>query len=353
MTTRMDTPTPAQSQAALERHVSRLSILNSLGLALTETLELQRVYRTAYEHIAQLVDCATFSISRYDPAARTLRTEFMFRDGELLDPDQMPALYIDQRPAHVRTRAIATGQAQNVADLRQTEMPSPSDLVGSALHLPMVVRGQVIGLLEMASHQPGAYGAEEVTLLGPVANQIGLALENARLFEETRARAEQLALLNDAGLAINRAHDPHTQLRLLFEAARQALHADRVEFFSYDPASNQVRFKQGTGYDVETSSGLENLNFHLGEARGFVAQVGQNRVPLYLPDVLSEPNWIAVDPGLRSGLWAPVEHEGQLRGVLAALSTRVNAFTPQDQQMLALFANQAATAMENSRLLEA
>jgi HD-GYP domain-containing protein (c-di-GMP phosphodiesterase class II) len=59
-----------------------------------------------------------------------------------------------------------------------------------------------------------------------------------------------------------------------------------------------------------------------------------------------------VDPEIRAGLWVPIDHEDERRGVLAVLSQHVNAFTPSDERLLTLFANQVAVAMENARLFE-
>jgi GAF domain-containing protein len=69
-------------------------------------------------------------------------------------------------------------------------------------------------------------------------------------------------------------------------------------------------------------------------------------------DVFADPRWVVIDPQIRSALWVPVEHENQLLGVLGVLSERVNAFTPDDERLLGLFANQAAVAMVNARLFE-
>jgi PAS domain S-box-containing protein len=59
----------------------------------------------------------------------------------------------------------------------------------SALYVPMVVEGRVVGLLEVQSYRRAAYTPEDVALLQTVAHQIGLAIQNARLFQETRALA--------------------------------------------------------------------------------------------------------------------------------------------------------------------
>jgi len=189
---------------ALRESNRRLSALNRLGLALSQTLDLPTIYRTAYEHIAQLVDCPCFGISRYDPATQTLRAEYMLEEGEVLDVTRFPPLTLQSdAPLKGRARAILTQQPEIVAD-----MPAPPSgqvlLVGksdeahitrSALYVPIVVQGQTTGLLEVQSYRENAYGEPDAALLGPVANQIGLVIENARLFATLAAERTLLRTL--------------------------------------------------------------------------------------------------------------------------------------------------------------
>ena len=176
--------------------------------------------------------------------------------------------------------------------------------------------------------------------------------ERKRAEEELARRAEQLELLYDAGLALNSVLDPLAQLEVMFNIAIKTLHADRAEFFRYEAARDELRFELGIGYSEAVQAALRDTRFRMGDERGVVGRVGQNRTPLYQPDVATAPGWVVLDPEIRSGLWVPVEHEGQLRGVLGVLSARADAFTPQDEQLLVLFANQVAIALENARLFE-
>jgi len=182
-------------QEELLQRQLRLSVLNQMGQALAGTLELTRIYRIAYEHVAQLVDCPCFGISLYDPMTRILRAEFMLEDGELIDAARFPPLVMDIEPTRGRVRAIATRQPEIIvdfptvtegADVHLIGTPGDEHVVGSAMYVPMVVQGQVFGLLEVQSYQLDAYAAEEAELLGPVASQIGLAIQNARLYEQAQ-----------------------------------------------------------------------------------------------------------------------------------------------------------------------
>jgi putative nucleotidyltransferase with HDIG domain len=111
-----------------------------------------------------------------------------------------------------------------------------------------------------------------------------------------------------------------------------------------------LRFEFGLGFDEATKEALRRADFSNG--RGVFGWVAKNRLPVNVPDVSNDPRWLPIESQVRSALFVPVEHENQVRGVLSVLSKHAAAFTPQDERLLVLFANQAAVALENARLFE-
>ena len=183
---------------ALRQHNRRLSILNQVGTALAETHMLPRIFQTAYDHVSQMVDCPRFSISLYHAATHSLQPAFILNDGVQTDASSIPPLVLDEDwLLDGRARAVFTQQPEITA--RPSALPSAGpDAAGaerspsSALYVPMVVSGQTIGLLEAQSYRQDAFGDADIALLGPVANQIGLAIENARLFADLEAERNSL-----------------------------------------------------------------------------------------------------------------------------------------------------------------
>jgi len=104
---------------------------------------------------------------------------------------------MDMEPTQGRVRAIATRQPEIITNYpavleKATDrgvrvgVSEDEHVIGAAMYVPMIARGQVMGLLEVQSYRLEAYGAEHAALLGPVANQIGLSIQNAQLYEEAR-----------------------------------------------------------------------------------------------------------------------------------------------------------------------
>ncbi|MBC7251721.1 MAG: GAF domain-containing protein, partial [Anaerolineae bacterium] len=182
---------------AEQKRVQQLATINELGQALATTLDLPTVYRTAYQYVQRLVDCPNFAISFFDPEQQMITMAFCLSDGVELDPALFPPLHYRPQARTGRSKAIASGQPEIVGDLpRALQESNEAYTIGngeeplSALYVPMLVEGQVIGLMELQSYQPHAYSQEDVDLLTTAANQIGLSIQNARLFRETHRLKE-------------------------------------------------------------------------------------------------------------------------------------------------------------------
>ncbi len=220
------------------------------------------------------------------------------------------------------------------------------------LSVPMVHLGELIGLVVAQAVAEPSFGEAEKRLLGLFASLAGSAIYNARLLAETRTRARQLALLYDAGLTLNRVLDSYSQLEFLVQIGMKAVNGERAEYFRFCGEENKFHVEVCIGFAEQVDRQVRALVIDGEDPNALVAVVGKERVPIYLPEVREDSPWKSVDEAVRSVLFVPLEHENVLIGVVAVMSTREHAFSPHDQRLLVLFANQAAIALENARLFE-
>jgi GAF domain-containing protein len=227
--------------------------------------------------------------------------------------------------------------------------------IRAALYVPLLFQDKLIGILNIIELNDSTrkFTEEDARLLTLFAAQAAAAVHNARLLQQTQQHAERLALLYDAALTLNRALEIQPIVEHLLNITTRTLHADHADFFRYDSATRTLRYESGSGYSNDVLARLREHIFSAGEARGLVGLVAQERTPIYLPDVLADSRYIIIDPTIRSALWVPVEHEEKLYGVLVVASTRTNAFSPADQRLVILFANQVAVALERASLFQA
>ncbi len=359
-------------------HAARLQAFADQAAVALENARLLSETQTRARQFAALYDTAhDLALQQNTPALletvaqRAIAMLGMEHGGlYLYDPARAEMELVVQQgyPVPLKTRLqLGEGMAGHVAQTRQPlivddyqswaqRSPKFQSIPFSAVvQVPIVYGGDLIGVLSV--DQVGVvkhkFDQTDVRLLELFASQAASAVHNARLYEETRMRADQLALLYDAGLALNSVLDPRAQLEFLLKIAMQASHADRAVFFRYDAARGEYSLESGIGYASDVIDALTRLNGRPPDGNLLINWVVENRLILNVPDVSAEPRYVMVDPAVRSGVWVPVEHENQLRGVLGMMSTRLNAFAPADERLLMLFANQVAVALENARLFDA
>ena len=116
-------------------------------------------------------------------------------EGLLAAPD--PAPVVIDPDANFPSRAIVTGKNLHLPDWSAIELPEYERMVherlgiNSALYLPLLRDGQCIGLLGIAGKRPGTFGESEIALAKSFRDQALIAIENTRLFNETREALER------------------------------------------------------------------------------------------------------------------------------------------------------------------
>lgn len=336
------------AEEELVRRANEFQLLYESTRELTQQRSLSSVLQTIVERTRQLFETAATRLWLYDAARKDV---------------EMVAASDNQVPLGVRV-ALGVGVVGRAAETRQAFMRNDyhtwehraRDLVYTPqciLAVPLLFRGELIGAISTDDSRAGfSYSEDDARLMELFAVHAASAVQNARLLDETRARAEQLELLYEAGLAVNHELNPQEQLRLLLQAAMRALRAERACFLPYDPFSQELHFSLVLGAAPDVQERIRADRFMLGQERGIVGWVAQTHQTVNVGDLRSDPRWVVTEPDLESGIWAPVVFRDQLRGVLSLTSTRRNAFDAAHEQLLILYANQFAVAMENARLFD-
>ncbi len=355
-----------QAEEEQRRHATQMSVLYESAVKIQQEIEPGQAIRAACDELQRLGAFA----SVYMVTADGQRLEHVHTSMEDAARREFAAAFGDAQPRfEVPFSAIGAlwqrllaGEAVNAsgeADQWLAALPSDMRPFGqwvfarlqrwTLLLAPLTRAGQTTGVIAVLGEQLDSSDMPPVALF---ARHVSVALEKASLFSETHRRAEQLSLLYDAGLTINRMRDSNRQLEFLFETAMHALGADHAQFLRHDPNRRELRLESAVGYDEGLRARLSELRFEIEGTRGIAVDVARDRKPMIVPEVSADPHWVNFDPTVRSGLWAPVEYEKRLVGVLNVLSTRPHAFSQGDAQLLMLFANQAAVAIENARLFQ-
>ena len=245
------------------------------------------------------------------------------------------------------------GGPQVIADLRalaasgeQRQLFEAEDLC-SLMRVPIVSRGKLIGALDVYSRSvPRRFHEDEVDLAGIFTSQAAVAIENAQLLEETRRRLAESSILFEAARAGTSTLAMSQVLDRVLDVIRRSLRFEIFEFILFDADTQTLHTRAGYGFDPDAP----NLQVKLGE--GVVGWVAQTRQSALVNDVQQDARYLPTVEQTRSELAVPLLAADQLVGVMNVESSRLKAFTPDDERLLQTLAGQLAVLIENARLHE-
>ena len=306
----------------------------------------------------------------------TLLSALLLRTLDLLEADTCAVLLLDADAGELVARAavgieeevergvripLGRGFAGRVAADRQPVILDDVDHadvlnpllrekgIKSMLGVPLLVGGDVIGVMHVGVLRHRTFSAEDVELLQLAADRSAVAIEHARAFEaerKARERLEHLQAIADAALA-------HLELdellQVLLPRIRSILQADTCAVLLLEASTNQLVARAAVGIEEEVE---QRVRIPVG--RGFAGRVAADRRPVVLDDVdhADVLNPILREKGIKSLCGVPLLVRGEAIGVLHVGVLTHRKFTPDDVALLELVSDRVALAIERARLHE-
>jgi response regulator RpfG family c-di-GMP phosphodiesterase/putative methionine-R-sulfoxide reductase with GAF domain len=141
----------------------------------------------------------------------------------------------------------------------------------------------------------------------------------------------------------------HVILKAIVETAGY----QQANYFAYAENRELMYLVDLEGYSKDSLQGLKDkLQFKVGEPKGIVGKVAQSGHSVNLADTSKDPDWISLDPSIKSALFTPVIFEKKLIGVIGLFSKKLNAFSAEDENDIAVLGNSLAVAVENIKNME-
>jgi PAS domain S-box-containing protein len=204
----------------LKRQTGQLAAINTVTTAVSQSLDLNVTLETALEAVLSVIPVDASGISMVDEAAGelVLRAQRGWRKDFVSKPMRIPLGQGLSGQAVARDEVVVTGDVTN--DMRLAVPAFSEEKVLAQALAPMHARGRVIGVLSVMSHKPYEFDQDEIRVLRAIADQVGLALDNARLYEAVKEEQSRLqAVLQSSADAII-ATDGHGNINLINQAAR-------------------------------------------------------------------------------------------------------------------------------------
>ncbi|MEM8559939.1 MAG: GAF domain-containing protein, partial [Bacteroidota bacterium] len=338
--------TVAERTAEIQQRAEELAVINSVQEGLVAELEMQGIYDLVGDRLQELFDAQVVVIRTFDREHDTEHLRYAVEKGERYPfPDPRPAdafthhLMTLREP--LRVNADFAGYVRRFDD---SEDALVGDVPKSALFVPMVVGGTVRGnvSLQNVDHE-GAFSEEDLRLLTTLTNSMSVALENARLFAESRQQAVELDTVNRVSRALNAQLDFDALVHLVGERMRETFDADIVYVAMHDRTTDLIHFPYAFGEDFDA--------IEYGE--GLTSQILRTREPLLMNrDVQAETERMGIAQlGKESAsyLGVPIRAGDAALGVISVQSMhQENRFDESDLRLLNTIAANVGVALQNA-----
>jgi signal transduction protein with GAF and PtsI domain len=227
----------------------------------------------------------------------------------------------------------------------------PEDKYQSFLSVPIINRNDVIGVINIQHKKSHSYSPNAINLMSAIARQVGFAIENARLYEEARRKSVQLMTLSEVSNTIVSDRYLKEMLQLIVTMTAEMMNSKICSIMLMDEEKQELRIEATQSLSEEY---IRKPSLKLGES--ISGRAVKQKKPIAVLDVTREPGYkypqIAEKEGVCSLLAVPMMVKDKIVGVLNSYTAVEHKFTDEEIKILQSVANQAAVAIENTKLME-
>jgi PAS domain S-box-containing protein len=182
----------------VNRRLGQIAAINSLAAAVSQSLDLEKTLQTALQVVMNVIDVEATGISLIDTRSNelVLRAQRGWKRDFVKMGMRMPAGHGLSWYVIEHDEVVVTGDVAN--DPRIKHQAFQEEGIKAQALAPMHARGVVTGVLSAMSYNAHEFAAEELTTLAAIADQIGVALDNARLFSQVSTEKSRLTQIVDS-----------------------------------------------------------------------------------------------------------------------------------------------------------
>ncbi|HEV8670083.1 MAG TPA: GAF domain-containing protein [Candidatus Limnocylindria bacterium] len=333
-----------ETKESLAQQTALSEVLNTISRSV---FDLDAVLQTIVERAAALCDADGAMITKRVGDVTIAAASF----GDVLTHALVPGTVFPIDDRTMLGRALITGERQYIPDARQ-HPDLPQDGPNTRLVIPLVRDSIAIGTLGVSRRVARSFSASELRLFEVFADQALIAIENVRLFNETKEALERQTATSGILEVISRStSDLQPVLDTVVAHAERLCEADYS--FVFLRAEDGFHIAAWSGGSPELVALEKKVTVQPGRAF-LVGRVALEGRPVQIPDVLAdaEYGWREGQQvgGYRTMLGVPLFRGGVVAGVLGVFRNEVKPFSAEQVELLRTFADQAVIAIENVRL---
>ncbi len=345
-----------------EQRNAELAVINSIQQGMAEKLDFQAIIDLVGDKMREVFSTGDIGIRWYDSNTNLIHFLYEFEHG--LRRDEAPRPPLPGGPwekIRVTRKPIVIHDPRESAAMGVGPLPG-TDSSQSSVFVPILGSDQALGLIVLEDYQrENAFGETEVRLLSTVAASMGVALENARLFDETQRllketeqRNAELAVINSVQAALAAELNIQGIYDAVGDKIREIFNNTDLGIRIYDPKTKLIHFP----YVYENGMRITIDSLTLPET-GFGPHVLRTRETLVINENMEEAirkfgSFVHAGTQMdKSSVYVPLVVGDEARGLINLINMeREHAFSDSDVRLLQTLANSMSVALENARLFD-
>ena len=326
-------------------HTNFLELLNGITARALEADNLQSTLEILTEQISKLFKADDGFFAFWNP------------DKEMPIPtvayggmrDVYPYIIFEPGEQTLTTSVMKAKHPIPVIDMQNSPYISPNVAAlfpsRSMLGLPLIAQERKLGALLLGYNKNRQFNDNDILHAEITAEQVALVVSKSLLLEEERKQVKQLTALHDVALTSIEADNEDQLIERVTDIIGQNLFPNNFGIMLLDEKAGVLQAH--SSYRFYRTDKIKMKEIRIGE--GITGEVAKNGTPQRIGNVRGNPQYVDIDDRTLSELCVPIKFKERILGVINAESVKRNAFTADDERLLATLAGQLATAMEQLR----
>lgn len=331
-----------EAEQEIRQRNQELSALNAIASTASQSLNLDEILEVTFDKVLETIVAEAGGIYLLDEGEKRLVPKVYHG----VSPEFVEeAMNVDDGLAG---QGLRSGEPIVVEDISKepglTRMAAKGEGLRSYISVPLKSKDKVLGVMDVITRSPRRFAPRDVELLTSIGNQIGVAIENARLYREAKQREQEARALYELTKSL---------ASLDYQQIIESLIGQSAQIIDCHVASLLLVGRVSANI---TSKIIKPVS------EGFLQEVQQRLLDSYETLSGQKPGGVTVDlqgkvkaiedegQTVKSFLTAPLIAGGRMLGLLNLSSPRPNVYTERDLRLLSTVNNQATTSLENVRL---
>ena len=345
----------ADRTSQLSLRVEELAVINSVQEGLVREMDMKGIYKLVGDRICELFNSQSVFIRSFDLDSGLEQWQYVVEKGERLYSEPRPLIWANKLLIQTKQHLLVNENYVETARKHGGTGVSKGLPPKSALFVPMVTGDIVRGSVSLQNvESENAFSESDVRLLTTMANSMSVALENARLFDETnrllgeaKQSTAELSTVNSISKALASQLDPDDLIKMVGDQLKDLFKANVVYLALLNKKTNIIHFPYQYGDEMDP--------IKLGE--GLTSKIIKNGEPLLINKDLNE---LRAQLGIKqigvpaaSYLGVPIPVGDEIIGVLSIQSTeKENRFNENDLRLLSTIGSSVGVALRNATLFD-